>query len=164
MKNTVFEGILKGMSRLPFCQDTHGPLLTDLYQLTMCYGYWKAQRADDEAVFHLFFRKNAFDGGFSLASGLEDAVHFLSGLNFQDSDLAYLGTLKGGDGGRLFEPAFLDYLGALELKLNVDAVPEGTVMFPQEPLVRVRGSILQAQLVETALLTFINFQTLIASK
>ncbi len=139
-------------------------LLTDLYQLTMACGYWKTGKADHEAVFHLFFRKNAFDGGFTLASGLEDCLRYLRAFRFEDSDLTYLSSLKGDDGKPLFDPAFLDYLRNLRLNLDVHAVPEGTVVFPQEPLLRIRGSILQAQLVETALLNFINFQSLIATK
>src|SRR6185312_15359756 len=120
-------------------------LLTDLYQLTMAYGYWKAGKADQEAVFHLLFRKQPFNGGYTLACGLADAIQYLRRFKFEKPDLEYLATLKGNDGKRLFEAAFLKYLGNLKLRLDVDAIPEGTVVFPQEPLVRVRGSILQAQ-------------------
>ena len=143
---------------------TPGALLTDLYQLTMAYGYWKTAKAEQEAVFHLFFRKNAFDGGFTLASGLEDCLRFLLNFHFEDSDLEYLAGQNGNDDKPLFDRAFLKYLGELRLTLDVDAVPEGTVVFPQEPLLRVRGPILQAQLVETALLNFVNFQSLVATK
>ena len=139
-------------------------LLTDLYQLTMAYGYWKAQVADKEAVFHLFFRQNPFQGGFSIACGLGYALDFLTHFRFDAGDVAYLAELRGADGQPLFEPAFLDYLHALELTCRVDAIPEGTVVFPQEPLVRVQGPILQCQIIETALLNLINFQTLIATK
>ncbi len=139
-------------------------LLTDLYQLTMAYGYWKSGKADQEAVFHLFFRKQPFQGGFTLACGLSDCIRYLRGFKFEEPDLDYLGRIKGSDGKRLFERAFLKYLGGLKLKLDVDAMPEGTAVFPQEPLIRVRGSILQAQLVETALLNLVNFQSLIATK
>ena len=139
-------------------------LLTDLYQLTMAYGYWKTGKADQEAVFHLLFRKQPFQGGFTLSCGLADSIEYLLGFKLEKSDLEYLGKLKGNDGRRLFEPAFLKYLGNLKLRLDVDAIPEGTVVFPQEPLLRVRGCILQAQLVETALLNLVNFQSLIATK
>jgi nicotinate phosphoribosyltransferase len=139
-------------------------VLTDLYQLTMAYGYWKSGAADREAVFHLFFRKHPFQGGFTVACGLADAMSFLQNFKFVESDLAYLATLQGRDGQPLFEQAFLNYLRDLEFRCDVDAMPEGTVVFPQEPLLRVRGPILQAQLVETALLYCINFQTLIATK
>src|SRR5947209_2839941 len=115
-------------------------LLTDLYQLTMACAYWKTGKADQEAVFHLFFRKNPFASGFTIASGLADAVQYLLDFHFEQSDLDYLGALKGNDGKRLFDPAFLKYLGRLRLHLDVDAIPEGTAVFPQEPLIRVRGA------------------------
>ena len=139
-------------------------LLTDLYQLTMAYGYWKSRKADEEAVFHLFFRKQPFNGGFTITCGLAEVIQYLRGFHFEKSDLDYLRTLIGNDGKPLFEVAFLRYLAGLKLRLDVDAIPEGTVVFPQEPLVRVRGSILEAQLVETALLNLLNFQSLIATK
>ncbi len=139
-------------------------MLTDLYQLTMAYGYWKANKPDQEAVFHLLFRKHPFKSGFTLSSGLADAIEYLRGFKFEKSDLEYLATLKGNDGKRLFDPGFLKYLAGLKLTLDVDAIPEGTVVFPQEPLLRVRGPILQGQLVETALLNLVNFQSLIATK
>jgi nicotinate phosphoribosyltransferase len=139
-------------------------LLTDLYQLTMAYGYWKAGKPDQHAVFHLFFRKNPFQGGFTLTAGLADAVTYLRGYHFEESDLAYLAGLKGQDGKPLFEAAFLEYLRQLRFTCDVDAMPEGTVAFPHQPLLRIQGPILQAQLVETALLNIINFQSLIATK
>jgi nicotinate phosphoribosyltransferase len=135
-----------------------------MYQLTMSYGYWKAGMAEQEAVFHLFFRENPFHGGFTLACGLGDCVKHILGFRFGENDLAYLGELKGGDDRPLFEPAFLDYLRDLRLRCDVDAVAEGSVVFPHEPLLRVRGPILQAQLMETALLNIVNFQSLIATK
>jgi nicotinate phosphoribosyltransferase len=139
-------------------------LLTDLYQLTMAYGYWKASKADQQAVFHLFFRKNPFQGGFTLAAGLADAIDYLRGFRFEETELEYLASLSGRDNKPLFEPAFLDYLRELRFRCDVDGMPEGTVVFPQQPLLRVQGSILEAQLVETALLNIINFQSLIATK
>jgi nicotinate phosphoribosyltransferase len=139
-------------------------LLTDFYQITMAYGYWKAGIAEKEAAFNLFFRKPPFGGGFTLACGLSDAVEYLQHLRFEEDDLKYLATLAGPDGRPLFDPAFFEYLRGFEFHCDVDAVPEGTVVFPQEPLLRVQGPILQAQLVETALLYAINFQSLIATK
>jgi nicotinate phosphoribosyltransferase len=139
-------------------------LLTDLYELTMAYGYWKEGPQDREAVFHLTFRRNPFHGGYTLAAGLATAIDYLENSRFTDSDLAYLATLKGNDSRPLFEPGFLDFLGKVEPACDIDAVPEGTVVFPQEPLLRVRGPLLQAQLLETAVLNIINFQTLIATK
>jgi nicotinate phosphoribosyltransferase len=139
-------------------------LLTDLYQLTMAYGYWKAGKAEQEAAFHLFFRENPFDGGFAISCGLSDCVKYMLGFGFGEADTAYLGELKGDDQKPLFEKAFLDYLRQLRIRFDVDAVPEGSVVFAREPLLRVRGPILQAQLVETTLLNMLNFQTLIATK
>jgi nicotinate phosphoribosyltransferase len=139
-------------------------LLTDLYQLTMALGYWRAGRAEQEVAFHLYFRTAPFGGGYAVACGIEPALAYLEGLRFHDADLAYLGTLRGADGRPLFPDDFLVALGALGLGLDVDAVAEGTVVFAQEPLVRVRGPLLQAQLVETALLTHVGFPTLVATK
>jgi len=141
-----------------------GALLTDLYELTMAYGYWKAGKADQHAAFHLVFRKHPFRGGFTLAAGLAQVIEYLVGLRFEREELAYLASLKGNDGRPLFNSGFLDFLRRLELELDIDAVPEGTVVFPQEPLLRVQGSILQAQVIESALLNILNFQTLIATK
>ncbi|MDO8545546.1 MAG: nicotinate phosphoribosyltransferase [Opitutaceae bacterium] len=139
-------------------------LLTDLYQLTMAYGYWKTGTHHKEAVFHLFFRRAPFQSGFTIAAGLSDAIAWLQGLRFADEDLAYLAGLTGNDGAPLFDPAFLEYLRSFAFTCDVDAIPEGTIVFPNEPLLRIQGPIIQAQLVETALLNFINFQTLIATK
>lgn len=139
-------------------------LLTDLYQLTMAYGYWKLGRSEQEAVFHLFFREPPFAGGYAVTAGLDPAVKFLQSFSFDGSDIDYLASLTGNDGQPLFEREFLTYLGDLRLTCDIDAMPEGTVAFGQQPLVRVRGSILQCQILETALLNVINFQTLIATK
>jgi nicotinate phosphoribosyltransferase len=139
-------------------------LLTDLYEITMAYGYWKEARHAQDAVFNLFFRSPPFGGGFTIAAGLAQVVELLDALRFDEGDLAYLASLAGADGAPLFEPDFLSDLRRLEFACDVDIVPEGTVVFPHEPLVRVRGPIIQAQIVETALLTLMNFQTLVATK
>lgn len=139
-------------------------LVTDFYQLTMAYGYWQQGLQDREAVFHLYFRKAPFQGGYAVAAGLALAVDWLENLRFSDDDLAYLGSLRGSKGAVLFPAPFLAYLRELKFTCDVDAVPEGTVAFGNEPLLRVRGPLLQAQLLETALLTVVNFQTLIATK
>lgn len=142
-------------------------LLTDLYQLTMAYGYWKSGVSETfakEAVFHLHFRKPPFGSGFTVACGLEAAIDFVECFRFSDDDLGYLAGLEGDDGTPLFESAFLDMLRKMDFACDIDAIPEGTVVFPHEPLVRVRGPILQCQLLETPLLNIINFQTLIATK
>jgi nicotinate phosphoribosyltransferase len=139
-------------------------LFTDLYELTMAYSYWKAGIAARDAVFHVAFRANPFEGGFSVACGLGPALEWIEGFRYGKEDLDYLSGLLGNDGRPLFERDFLDMLGGLRPDVAVDAVPEGTLVFPQEPLLRVRGPILQAQLLETGLLNILNFQTLIATK
>src|ERR1700745_2079404 len=139
-------------------------LLPDLYQLTMAYGYWKEGLRDKEAVFHLTFRHQPFGSGYTIACGLEDAIEYIENFRFYPDDLQYLEGLKDGEDKPLLEPAFLDYLAELVIDCDVDAVPEGTVVFPHEPLLRINGPLLQCQLVETTLLNIINFQTLIATK
>jgi len=139
-------------------------LLTDLYELTMACAYWKSGKQDQDAVFHLTFRKPPFQSGFTIACGLAAAIEYLQNFQFDKSDLAYLATINGRDQKPLFDQPFLDYLANLEFQCDVDAMPEGTVVFPHEPLLRVQGPILQAQTIETALLNFLNFQSLIATK
>lgn len=139
-------------------------LLTDLYQLTMAYGYWKAGMTQREAVFNLFFRRNPFKGGYAIACGLSYVIDFLENFNISDEDVAYLSTLKGNDDKALFDPKFLEYLQQLEFTCDVDAVEEGSVVFPQEPLIRIKGSLIQCQILETLLLNMVNFQSLIATK
>src|SRR5947208_1617468 len=97
-------------------------LLTDLYQLTMAYGYWKLGRAETEAVFHLSFRKSPFNSGFTIACGLHAAIDYLDSLRFDESDLSYLATLTGNDGRPLFEQAFLHHLGGMRFECDVDAI------------------------------------------
>ncbi len=139
-------------------------LLTDFYQLTMAYGYWKKRMLEHEAIFHLSFRQEPFNGGYAIMCGLSDAIDYLQNFAFQVDDLAYLAGLRGPDGLPFFESEFLDYLQTLRFACDIDAIPEGNVVFPHEPLLRVTGSLLQGQLFETALLNIINFQTLIATK
>lgn len=139
-------------------------LLTDFYQMTMIYGYWKAGFAAKESVFHLFFRRTPFKGGFTIAAGLETVINFLEKFHFDPSDLNYLAGLKGPDGNVFFEDEFLNYLSKLKFTGNIDAIPEGTAVFPYEPLVRVQGPLIECQLLESPLLNLINFSTLIATK
>ncbi len=139
-------------------------LLTDLYQITMAYGYWKTGMLENEAVFNLYFRKTPFNGGYAIASGLEYAIDYLEGFKFTQDDVDYLATLTGNDDKPLFEQGFLDYLKNMKFSCDIDAIPEGTAVFPNEPLIRVRGPLIQGQLIETPLLNIINFQTLIATK
>lgn len=139
-------------------------LLTDLYQLTMVYGYWKSGLYRRNAVFHLNFRKWPFKGGYAIAAGLETAIRFLQELKFSPSDLSYLETLTDSQGKPLFESEFLKFLSQFEFACDLDAMIEGTLVFPYEPLLRVKGPIWQAQLLESPILNLINFQTLIATK
>ncbi len=140
------------------------PLLTDLYQITMAYGYWKAGKANEIAVFNLYFRRHPFKGGFTIACGLESVVEYLEAYRFSQEEIDYLASLTGADDQALFDRAFLDYLRDLRFTCDLDAVPEGTLVFPDEPLLRVTGPIAQCQLLETALLNLVNFQSLIATK
>ena len=145
-------------------QDYSGILNTDLYQITMASAYWKSGIHLRDAVFHLTFRKNPFGGGYAVAAGLQQVVEFLENFGFTADDLDYLAGLKTVIGGALLDDGFLEYLANLRFSCNMEAVPEGTAVFPHEPLLRVRGPILEAQLIETPLLNIINFQTLIATK
>lgn len=139
-------------------------LLTDYYQLTMAYAYWKSGKGEEEAVFNLFFRKHPFQGGFTLAAGLEYVIDFCENFKFTHKDIAFLQGMKNQDGEPTFEKGFLKYLTDLNFTCDIDAVEEGTVVFPNEPLVRVKGPLIQCQLLETALLNILNFQSLIATK
>ncbi|MEK7950862.1 nicotinate phosphoribosyltransferase [Luteolibacter soli] len=142
----------------------NSPLQTDLYQLTMAAAYWNAGTADHESVFHLFFRRLPFHGGYAIAAGLEPALQWLEAFRFRTEDLDYLASLRTRNDHPLFKEDFLTYLGDLRLELDIDAIPEGSAVFAHEPLLRVQGKILHAQLAETALLNLINFQTLVATK
>ncbi|MAA76116.1 MAG: nicotinate phosphoribosyltransferase [Salinisphaeraceae bacterium] len=139
-------------------------LLADLYQLTMAYAHWREGDPEREAVFHLSFRTAPFNNGFAIACGLDSVIDFLCDLQFSQADLDYLKTLRGAAGQPLFDVGFIDYLARLRFTGRVDALPEGTAVFPDEPLLRVQAPLLQAQLVETALLNLINFPTLVATK
>src|ERR1700722_16466187 len=127
-------------------------LLTDLYELTMAYGYWKEGLAERNAVFHLSFRRKPFQGSFAIAAGLQTAIEYIQSFHFDESDLTYLASLKGKGDQPLFEQGFLDYLKNFSFECDLDAMPEGTPVFPYEPLLRVQGPIIQAQLLESALL------------
>lgn len=139
-------------------------LLTDLYEMTMAYGYWKQGMDRRPAVFQLFFRKKPFGGSFAVCAGMQTAIEFIENFHFDESDLTYLASLKDGAGGQLFENKFLDMLKNMRMELDVDAIPEGTLVFPHEPMIRVQGPLLQAQIMESALLNILNFQTLVATK
>lgn len=139
-------------------------LLTDFYELTMACAAWRSGAAARQASFTLAFRRHPFQGGFTVAAGLEQAIDLVEHLRFAPDDLAFLALQLGADGEPLFDAGFLEMLGRLELDLDVDAVPEGTVVFPQEPVVRVEGPVIPALLLESALLAVVNFQSLVATK
>lgn len=139
-------------------------LLTDLYELTMAQGYWETGRTEEQACFHMYFRQNPFKGGYAVACGMDQLAELVEDFRFSEEDRAYLASLPAPGGGQLFKPGFLDFLGEFRLSADIDAVHEGTIVFPNEPLVRVTGPILDCQLLETALLNCVNFQTLIATK
>lgn len=133
-------------------------LLTDLYELTMMQGYFLSDSHKKTVVFDLFFRKNPNGNGFSITAGLEQAIEYVKNLNFSEEDLDYLRSLH------LFQDSFLNYLKEFKFTGDIYAIPEGTVVFPHEPLLRVKAPVIEAQLIESALLNIINHQSLIATK
>src|SRR6266496_2862975 len=145
-------------------QRNFSALTTDLYEVTMACGYWNAGLSDHEAAFHVTFRENPFDGEFTVACGVATAIDFLRAFHFDETEIAYLDSQCGNDGKPLFASGFLDYLRGLQLTCDIDAIPEGTLVFPNEPLIRVCGPVAQSQLLETALLNILNFESLIATK
>lgn len=132
-------------------------LLTDFYELTMMQGYFNRPE-NETVVFDVFFRNNPCGSGYSIAAGLEQAIEYIKNLNFSYEDVDYLRSLT------IFSEEFLNYLSGFHFSGDIYAIPEGTVVFPKEPLMKVIAPIMEAQLVETALLTIINHQSLIATK
>ncbi|MBP5655790.1 MAG: nicotinate phosphoribosyltransferase [Clostridiales bacterium] len=146
------------MSQSAWSDKTNMSLLTDFYELTMANGYLDNDAGDVITYFDMFFRDVPEQGGFAICAGLEQVIDYLSNLHFSEEDLAFLQARYG------FDERFIDYLRNFEFTCDVWAVPEGTVVFPREPLIKVRGTAIQAQLLETALLCTINHQSLIATK
>ena len=138
--------------------------LTDLYQITMAQGYFDHGMGDTEACFHMYFRNYPFKGGYAIACGMDQLAELVETYGFTDEDIEYLAALPAPGGGKLFHDDFLNYLSAFKLSVDIDAVEEGTAVFPNEPLVRVCGPILECQLIETPLLNCVNFETLVATK
>lgn len=139
-------------------------MYTDLYQLTMAQGYLEADKGQDDAVFTMFFRDYPFNGGYAIACGMAQLAEMVDNYSFTESDIDYLGQLEAPKGGKLFNDEFLAYLADFKLEVDIDSVYEGCVVFPHEPIVRVSGPIMQCQMIETALLNCVNFQTLVATK
>ncbi len=135
----------------------HLTLLTDLYELTMMQGYFKYPN-EKTAVFDVFYRKNPCDGGYAICCGLEQVIDYIKNLTFNEEDIEYLKSLG------IFENDFIDYLRHFRFTGDIYAIPEGTVVFPREPLLKVIAPLMEAQLVETAVLNIINHQSLIATK
>lgn len=136
------------------------PLLTDLYQVTMALGYWRAGRARDPAEFELFFRQCPFGGAFALAAGLRDCVRFLRAFHLRDADVQFLASVLPPD----TDPAFFEHLRALDCSgVTVRALPEGSLAFPGVPLLQVSGPLLVVQLLETPLLCLVSYASLIAT-
>jgi nicotinate phosphoribosyltransferase len=136
---------------------TSSALFTDFYELTMAQGFWR-NRMDRRAVFEMFFRRQPFAGGFSVFAGLETFLENLSSFRFSAEDIEYLESLS------MFDPGFLDYLRNFRFSGDIWAMDEGTVVFPQEPLIRVDAGLIEAQIIEGMLLNSVNFQSLIATK
>jgi nicotinate phosphoribosyltransferase len=139
-------------------------LNTDLYELTMAQGFWESGLVDDQACFNVFFRDNPFHGGYAIACGMGQIADLVENFVFEDEDIEYLASINAPGGGPMFKQGFLDYLRDFRMDVTVYAVPEGDVVFPREPMVRVQGSVIACQLLETALLNLVNFQTLVATK
>ena len=133
-------------------------MLTDFYELTMANGYFQTGMADDIAYFDMFFRRVPDGGGFAIMAGLEQLIDYLKELKFTEEDIAYLRSKN------MFCEEFLEYLRNFKFACDVWSVPEGTPIFPHEPVITVRGPVIQAQFVETMILLSINHQSLIATK
>lgn len=139
-------------------------LNTDLYELTMAQGFWESGQADVQGCFNVFFRDNPFGGGYAIACGMGQIADLVENYVFDEEAIGYLSGIEAPGGGSLFKPDFLDHLRHFRMNVTVWAVPEGELVFPREPMVRVEGPLIDCQLLETALLNLVNFQTLVATK
>ena len=152
------------MSLTDRTKPTDVALNTDLYEITMAQAFWESGFGETIACFNVFFRENPFDGGYAVSCGTGQIADLVENFVFDDEDIEYLGGLQAPNGGPLFKPAFLEYLRDFHMRVSIWAVPEGELVFPREPLVRVEGPVIDCQLIETALLNLVNFQTLVATK
>ncbi len=139
-------------------------LATDLYELTMAQGYFLSGMESRKSVFHMFYRHPPFKGRYVVVAGIGPFADWLEDLTFTSEDLSFLSSISGKDSKPLFKTAFLEFLGGWKFRGTIDAVPEGTLIFPHEPIVRVQAPLLDAQIIETALLAIVNYQSLIATK
>ncbi len=139
-------------------------LNTDLYQLTMAQAYWQSGMLNMRSNFNLFYRDKPFKGGYAVCCGTEQIQDLVDNFIFEPEDIAYLASLKDRAGDQLFDDGFLEYLKDFKLDLDIWAMREGEIVFPNEPIVRVQGNTISCQIIETALLNLINFQTLVATK
>jgi nicotinate phosphoribosyltransferase len=139
-------------------------LLTDFYEITMAYAYWRLGMAEREAVFHLFFRRPPFQGNYIIQCGLANVIDYILHWRFKPEELDYLQSLRDAQNDPLFSTDFLDYLSRLRFTGDIHAIPEGQLVFGKEPVLRVRGPILQCQLLETPLINLSGFASLIATK
>ncbi len=139
-------------------------LLTDFYQLTMAKGYWKSGIYDKDAIFHLYFRRQAFHTGYSICAGLAMALDYLENIHFDPDEIQFLGNLKGTDGKPVFDESILNFFQRFKFECDVYAIPEGTAVQANSPVIRIEGPLIQAQLVESVLLNIINYSSIIATK
>ena len=152
------------MSLTDRTKPTDVSLNTDLYELTMAQGFWESGLANGQACFNAFFRDNPFDGGYAVCCGTGQLAELVENFVFEDDAIEFLASLPAPGGGPMFKPDFLEYLRNHRLDLTIHAVPEGQIVFGREPMVRVEGPVIDCQLIETALLNLVNFQTLVATK
>src|SRR5699024_5858667 len=134
-------------------------LHTDKYQINMMYAHWKNNTHNRWAVFDAYIRKNPFRNGYTVFAGLQRILHYINNLHFSEEDIAYLREQEEN-----YEEAFLDELRAFSFTGNIYAMREGEIVFPNEPIIRVEARIFEAHLIETAILNFMNYQSLIATK
>ena len=139
-------------------------LLTDLYEITMAEGFWRSGLADMQACFTSFFRENPYEGGFTLVCGTGQLASLVENFRYSEADIAYLRNLQAPGGGPLFSGEFLDWLACWRPRVTIDALRDGDLAFPREPVVRVTGPIIDCQLLESPLLNLVNFETLVATK
>ena len=152
------------MSLTDRTKPTDVALNTDLYELTMAQGFLEAGLADERACFDVFFRDNPFGGGYAVCCGTGQIADLVENFSYDDDAIEFLRSVQAPGGGPMFTEGFLSFLSDFRMSVTVRAVPEGELVFPREPMVRVEGPVIDCQLLETALLNLVNFQTLVATK